>query len=301
MTMRQFRVKAKRACDHCRSRKSACHIEGAPPCRLCALSGRECTFNDTGRPRKRPRTPSSSNNNNSPDGSEGASFAGLSFARQHNDAQPNVRYPVPVLPPTSSPNHAGESRTQNNLNNPITHPPHQQHFPNESQRTSHPSWLDPAVLHESFDLYANALDPVQAPWMDSTLLDMTNDDFNIMRSPADQLDLNQSRDPVHRLDNTYSLSLGLTGDPDPYITRNYQHGSNNLFVFKRLAIRSLSQDQLPVQFLVSPTNIVSSSASQEKSVSEGPSLHAQLAQIIGPDVGSRYIELYGPPRHHRHN
>ncbi|EUC39970.1 hypothetical protein COCMIDRAFT_110019 [Bipolaris oryzae ATCC 44560] len=36
--------KSQRACDSCRARKSACRIDSGPPCRLCHLSGRECTF-----------------------------------------------------------------------------------------------------------------------------------------------------------------------------------------------------------------------------------------------------------------
>lgn len=36
--------KSQRACGSCRTRKSVCRIDSAPPCRLCHLSGRDCTF-----------------------------------------------------------------------------------------------------------------------------------------------------------------------------------------------------------------------------------------------------------------
>jgi hypothetical protein len=42
--MRKYMSKSQRACDNCRVRKSACRIDSAPPCRLCYLSRRECTF-----------------------------------------------------------------------------------------------------------------------------------------------------------------------------------------------------------------------------------------------------------------
>ncbi|EMD93697.1 hypothetical protein COCHEDRAFT_1223361 [Bipolaris maydis C5] len=42
--MRKYMSKSQRACDSCRARKSACRIDSAPPCRLCHLSGRDCTF-----------------------------------------------------------------------------------------------------------------------------------------------------------------------------------------------------------------------------------------------------------------
>jgi hypothetical protein len=46
-TMRRYMSKSQRACDSCRVRKSACRIDSSPPCRLCHLSGRECTFEKT--------------------------------------------------------------------------------------------------------------------------------------------------------------------------------------------------------------------------------------------------------------
>lgn len=52
--MRKYMSKRQRPCDFCRSRKTACRIENTPPCRSCQLHGRECTFVEEARPRKRP-------------------------------------------------------------------------------------------------------------------------------------------------------------------------------------------------------------------------------------------------------
>ncbi|KAF5253726.1 hypothetical protein FANTH_1418 [Fusarium anthophilum] len=51
--MRKYMSKRQRPCDFCRSRKTACRIESSPPCRLCQQYGRECTFVEAARPRKR--------------------------------------------------------------------------------------------------------------------------------------------------------------------------------------------------------------------------------------------------------
>lgn len=51
--MRKYMSKRQRPCDFCRSRKTACRIELSPPCRLCQQYGRECTFVEAARPRKR--------------------------------------------------------------------------------------------------------------------------------------------------------------------------------------------------------------------------------------------------------
>lgn len=44
--------KRQRPCDYCRARKSACLIEGHPPCRMCILHSRPCTFVEAVPPRR---------------------------------------------------------------------------------------------------------------------------------------------------------------------------------------------------------------------------------------------------------
>ncbi|KAL7932842.1 fungal-specific transcription factor domain-containing protein [Trichoderma chlorosporum] len=44
---RRYMSKRQRPCDFCRARKSACRIEGGPPCRMCLLHSRLCTFVET--------------------------------------------------------------------------------------------------------------------------------------------------------------------------------------------------------------------------------------------------------------
>ncbi|KAK1624728.1 fungal-specific transcription factor domain-containing protein [Colletotrichum phormii] len=50
---RRYMSKRQRPCDFCRSRKTACRIEQAPPCRLCVSHNRRCTFVEAAVPRKR--------------------------------------------------------------------------------------------------------------------------------------------------------------------------------------------------------------------------------------------------------
>src|SRR6478735_9005357 len=57
ITMRKYMSKRQRPCDFCRSRKTACRIDVSPPCRSCQLHGKECTFVETPKPRKRPQSP----------------------------------------------------------------------------------------------------------------------------------------------------------------------------------------------------------------------------------------------------
>ncbi|RFU33053.1 hypothetical protein B7463_g3265, partial [Scytalidium lignicola] len=51
--LRTYRPRNPRSCDFCRARKTACRVEDDPPCATCKLMGKECTFAE--RPRKRKR------------------------------------------------------------------------------------------------------------------------------------------------------------------------------------------------------------------------------------------------------
>ncbi|KAL7770424.1 hypothetical protein CFE70_000358 [Pyrenophora teres f. teres 0-1] len=99
-------------------------------------------------------------------------------------------------------------------------------------------------------------DPSAGFWLDQAMIDMDVQAFNhINTSPNDA--------SVHHLglpspsalgSETTSVLCGLTGDMDPYLMQRYKFGPDNNFVFKRLAVRSMTQHIHPVQMLVS--NIV---------------------------------------------
>ncbi|KAI2486117.1 fungal specific transcription factor domain protein [Pyrenophora tritici-repentis] len=80
--MRKYMSKSQRACDNCRARKSACRIDTAPPCRLCHLSRRECTFEAASR---NTRAPAASAAHISPKNSS-QEPANSDVTNQHNDS-----------------------------------------------------------------------------------------------------------------------------------------------------------------------------------------------------------------------
>lgn len=79
--MRKYMSKSQRACDNCRARKSACRIDSAPPCRLCHLSRRECTFEGAS---KNKRASAASPAHVSPTNSL-QELGSLEVTSQHND------------------------------------------------------------------------------------------------------------------------------------------------------------------------------------------------------------------------
>jgi hypothetical protein len=51
---RSYKSRKYRPCDFCRARQVACKIDITPPCQLCASHGRECTFVERPKKKRRP-------------------------------------------------------------------------------------------------------------------------------------------------------------------------------------------------------------------------------------------------------
>jgi hypothetical protein len=67
---RSYKSRKYRPCDFCRARQVACKIDITPPCQLCSSHGRQCTFVE--RPKKK-RRPNASNGEGSGSGTSGTS------------------------------------------------------------------------------------------------------------------------------------------------------------------------------------------------------------------------------------
>jgi hypothetical protein len=51
---RKYKSRKERPCDFCRRRQVSCKIDVAPPCQLCQNHGRECTFVERPKKKRRP-------------------------------------------------------------------------------------------------------------------------------------------------------------------------------------------------------------------------------------------------------
>lgn len=69
---RSYKSRKYRPCDFCRARQVACKIDIAPPCQLCSSHGRQCTFLERPKKKRRPNA-SSSNGENGMSGGSGSS------------------------------------------------------------------------------------------------------------------------------------------------------------------------------------------------------------------------------------
>ncbi|KAL2060866.1 hypothetical protein VTL71DRAFT_8918 [Oculimacula yallundae] len=101
------------------------------------------------------------------------------------------------------------------------------------------------------------------------------------------------------LDNLPSMAAelcGLTGDMDPYVLRRYRYNDNSEFEFSKLSIRATQDEAVPVQFLLSPTDL--SSASRTEAELEDGGLRSmdsdreRLSELIPIEIGKRLIQLF---------
>lgn len=257
--MRRYMSKSQRACDSCRARKSACRIDSSPPCRLCRLSGRECTFDKASRTTR---------------GAAGLVSQTSPHSTYQSASETANLVLVESRPITSPANHV-QSGQPNDDGLEIHHINDQgiQHLANFVA-----DYSLPRELNDNQDGF----------WLDQSMMDIGMQAFDHMdASPdnvaADQAGLPSASQPSG--DESTSIVCGLTGDMDPYLMQRYKFDSNKNFVFKRLTVQSMSQDVLPVQLLVS-------SATGDVNKTADDATRSDLEQLVSPDVGIRLISLY---------
>jgi hypothetical protein len=124
-------------------------------------------------------------------------------------------------------------------------------------------------------------------WLDQAMLDIGMQAFDQVDDSPNAATTNQASVSltVQSQEESISIVCGLTGDMDPYLMQRYNFDSNNNFVFKRLTVRSMSQDVHPVQLLMF-------NAPEEITKSAIDTARERLEELVGPDVGLRLISLY---------
>jgi hypothetical protein len=134
------------------------------------------------------------------------------------------------------------------------------------------------------------VDTQESSWLDQAIVEMNAQAFNHSSASSN----NASMDQPTNSSETTNIVCGLTGDMDPYLMQRYNFGPDHNFVFKRLAVRSMTQDIHPVQLLVSAAP---DTTGADRLDGEKDPLRIQLEQLVSPDVGARLIALYGTANH----
>lgn len=257
---RKYMSKGRRACDFCRSRKSACQIEVAPPCRMCRAHGQECEFTDRiVRKRRRVVQPG-----------EGARVAAWQQAPRPTDT--DLLWPQSLDFLSMSMPESG--------------------FPHVSSSINDSGGLGGGMNQESNDqlqaAFLSGPENAEQFTLDDLMLSIYDG-----KTPSD---LYPGTGDGHNSLDYATLTpqvLGLTGDMDPYVLRHYQFNDKSEFAFSKLAIRRVEEGPVPVQFLLSKPELSADSRSQtdlrnESRLSETPS---RSDEIVPQEVGERLIEL----------
>lgn len=254
--MRRYMSKSQRACDFCRSRRSACRIETAPPCQLCAAHGRSCTFEEPARPRKARRLDADRNSSSS-------------------------THPATIPAPTAvQPTEQDFASWMMDMNFDLDM---------VNQDWSASLGLDPPLetliaTEDATASPANGNDDENLPQGLQFL--GGHETSPAMHSDAEKSQISRSSQDVNASTTTGQL-CGLSGDMDPYLLDKYcfDPGSHSM-VFKKLAVRSVTRGIHPVQFLVT---IDQQTEDRALLLDEQ---RIELEGLVSPEIGSRLIDLY---------
>ncbi|CAI7616219.1 unnamed protein product [Penicillium crustosum] len=269
---RRYMSKRNRACDSCRARKAACRIDQAPPCYLCTLYGKECTFLQ---PTSRPRQP----------------------------------FPQVVSP--QLPQQAGiRTRSEQHEVSPVGDSVHYDILMSiDNDGVDHSTATAPEGFH---DFFQEAGVSISGDFGDGTWPTGFTPGSFIYPSPAlpetgrsDHGGSSQAP-PLQFLvqENGSSICLdtqgvmtpqllGSSGDMDPLLMSRYQYDTSGAFHFKNLNIQSVSSASDPTQFLLSKPSIFA--ASREENGCENVSvveLRQELESLVPGDIGLRLINLF---------
>ncbi|CAI7570232.1 unnamed protein product [Penicillium glandicola] len=263
--------KRDRACDSCRARKAACRIDRTPPCYLCTLNGKECTF----------LQPTS--------------------RRQH--------FPEVISPriPQQAEIH---TRSELHEVSPVGDSVHYDILMSiDGDGVDHPVATAPAGFHDFFGgagvslsggfgdgTWPAGFSPgsfnYQSPGLPGTDRSEDGGSSQTARLPP----IMQESGSSICLDTQGVMTpqlLGSSGDMDPLLMSRYKYDTSGAFHFKNLNIQSVSSEVNPTQFLLSKPSIFT--ASREENGCENLSvleLRQELETLVPGDIGLRLIHLF---------
>lgn len=264
--------KRNRACDSCRARKAACRIDRAPPCYLCTVYGKECTFLQ---PTLRPRQPFPEVV--SPQISQQAEINSRSEQHEVSPVGDSVHYDILM------------SIDNNGVDDSTTTAPEGFHdFFQETGVSLSGDFGDgtwPTGFTPGSFIYPS-------PGLPET---GRSEDGGSSQAASLPILVHENGSSIC-LDTQGVMTpqlLGSSGDMDPLLMSRYQYDTSGAFHFKNLNIQSVSSGPDPTQFLLSKPSIFAASREENgcKNVSV-VELRQELESLVPGDIGLRLINLF---------
>ncbi|KAI5203956.1 hypothetical protein E4T39_03884 [Aureobasidium subglaciale] len=86
--------------------------------------------------------------------------------------------------------------------------------------------------------------------------------------------------------------VGLSGESDPYLLRQYHYDGNNECIFQQLRLRRVGEnDKIPIHFLIQQ-NKLAAKAQPAEDPSTLDTFRREIKEMISDDVGKRLIKLF---------
>lgn len=277
---RRYMSKSQRACDLCRSRKSACRVDNVGSrCRLCASLGRQCTF-DSGPLQRSVRNSKRTDHQHQTGagdvesaGSDGTTDANLSNSM---DVDGGINASSLLAAPNSSNAHFDFGSLED-----------------WTLSTDH-LFAEPLLFSQEM-LMPTGLDTQGRP---ANVVLESYPDFEI--SPA--LSLRESSSE-RELIFPESLSLdsipehvdlqvmGPTGDQDPHLIKYHRFNSQNIFTYNRISYRTVVDRESSVQFELTRADHSVTKTGEGSNATTLLDEKTKLERLIPPDAGVRLIQL----------
>ena len=247
--------KRDRACDFCRARKAACRINRAPPCYLCTLHGKECTFLPTSKTSQL-----------------------ISNASRTPTSQELQRSSLSALQAVSPPG------------GPVYYDDMQL----DGDGLDYPGPIVPEGFEDLFEGAGLSLPEnfVDGPWM--TGLSPGSFMGGSPQAACSPLLMQKESSTCLDTKGVMTPQLlGASGDMDPFLMSHYQYDRSGTFHFKNLNIQSVSSEPNPTQFLLSNPSVFATTRQENGSDAvSATELRHELESLVPKDIGLRLIKLF---------
>ncbi|KAL6818101.1 fungal-specific transcription factor domain-containing protein [Trichoderma sp. SZMC 28013] len=260
---RRYMSKRQRPCDFCRARKSACRIEGGPPCRMCLLHSRLCTFVET------------------------TSMHRLSTNAKSLDRNVTI-------------SEALRSHSREQAVSPISLPEQLLLDNTSSGSPSIDSALNSASGQLSYEI-PSEIDLLSWEQIDSNFVNFQPSlahDFLGELGPQEETRPHEGVPPEVLLDNDDTDStpqfVGTTGEFEPCLFGHYLRDLSGRLPFKKLTLQSVHLGHLPAHFMLTSQSLYSQSREEAGLATkvESKKSREELELLVPIDIGERLIRLY---------
>lgn len=276
---RRYMSKSQRACDLCRSRKSACRVDKVGSrCRLCSSLGRQCTF-DSG------PVPRSVRNSNKMDHQHQAGAGGVESTGSEGTIDTSLTHSMDLDGGIET----SLLAVQHSNNTHLDFGSLEDWTTSTDQLFAEPLLFSQEMLMPAgLDTQGRTTNAVLEPYPDFDISPSLS-----LRDSSSERELifpeSVSLDSIP--EHVNMQVMGPTGDQDPHLIKYHRFNSQNVFTYNRISYRTVVDRESSVQFELTRSDHSSAKADQNSNATALIDERNKLEKLIPPDAGVRLIQL----------